>query len=100
MFTGTMLYRAERGEFGKVKAAVIAAMVFALAIAAGVWHSMMWHMNAADQRQFDLQWISCLVLAGGDVRHRVWCSGTGRFPACWPGWAWSATRSTCCTRSC
>ena len=77
MFTGTMLYRAERGEFGRVKAAVIAVVVFALAIAAGVWHSMMWHMNAADQRQFDLQWISCLVLAGGTfavgmaLRHRT-----------------------------
>jgi len=77
MFTGTMLYRAERGEFGRVKAAVIAVMVFALAIVAGVWHSTMWHMNAADQRQFDLQWISCLVLAGGTfavglaLRHRT-----------------------------
>jgi peptidoglycan/LPS O-acetylase OafA/YrhL len=77
MFTGTMLYRAERGGFGRVKAAVIAVVVFALAIAAGVWHSTMWHMNAADQRQFDLQWISCLVLAGGTfavgmaLRHRT-----------------------------
>ena len=77
MFTGTMLYRAERGEFSKTKAAVIAAVVLALTIAAGVWHSMMWHMDAADQRQFDLQWISCLVLAGATFgigmlfRHRT-----------------------------
>ena len=77
MFTGTMLYRAERGEFGRIKAAVIAVVVFALVIGAGVWHSMMWHMNAADQRQFDQQWISCLVLAGATfavgmaLRHRT-----------------------------
>ena len=77
MFTGTMLYRAERGEFGRTRAAVIAVVVFALAVAAGVWHSMMWHMNAAGQRQFDLQWISCLALAGGTfaigmaLRHRT-----------------------------
>jgi peptidoglycan/LPS O-acetylase OafA/YrhL len=76
MFTGTMLYRAERGDFGRVKAAVIALIVFGLVIAAGVWHSMMWHMNGHDQLQFDLQWTSCLVLAGGTfavgmaLRHR------------------------------
>jgi peptidoglycan/LPS O-acetylase OafA/YrhL len=77
MFTGTMLYRAERGEFGKAKAAVIAAIVLALAIAAGVWHSLAWHMTGAQQVQFDLQWISCLVLAGATFgigmlfRHRT-----------------------------
>jgi peptidoglycan/LPS O-acetylase OafA/YrhL len=77
MFTGTMLYRAEQGEFSRVKAVVIAVIVFALAIVAGVWHSMMWHMNGHDQLQFDLQWISCLVLAGGTfavgmaLRHRT-----------------------------
>jgi peptidoglycan/LPS O-acetylase OafA/YrhL len=77
MFTGTMLYRAERGEFGRVKAAVIALIVFGLTIAAGVWHSMMWGMNGHDQLQFDLQWTSSLVLAGATfaigmaLRHRT-----------------------------
>jgi len=77
MFTGTMLYRAERGEFSRAAAVVVAVVVFALAITAGVWHSMMWHMSAVGQRQFDLQWISCLVLAGATfgagmlLRHRT-----------------------------
>ena len=77
MFTGTMLYRAEQGEFSRVKAVVIAIIVFALAIVAGVWHSMMWHMDGHDQLPFDLQWIRCLVLAGATfavgmaLRHRT-----------------------------
>ena len=77
MFTGTMLYRAEQGEFGRRKAAVIAVLVFALTIGAGVWHSTAWHLYGSYQRQFDLQWISSLVLAGATfaigmaLRHRT-----------------------------
>ena len=70
MFTGTMLYRAERGEFGKAKAAVIAAMVLALTIAAGVWHSLMWQMTGAEQVAVRPA-VDQLPGAGrGDVRHR------------------------------
>jgi len=49
----------------------------ALNIKAGVWHSTSWHLYGAYQRQFDLQWISCLVLAGATfaigmaLRHRT-----------------------------
>ena len=99
MFTGTMLYRAERGEFSRVAAAVVAVVVFALAITAGVWHSLMWHMNGP---------TSGSSTCGGSA---AWCwparrsasgccCGTGPFRGCWPGSAWSATRFTCCTRSC
>jgi peptidoglycan/LPS O-acetylase OafA/YrhL len=76
MFTGTMLYRAERGEFSRRLAAVIAVAVFALAIAAGLWHSRAWHLAAAAARQWDYQWVSSLVLAGATfgiglaLRHR------------------------------
>jgi peptidoglycan/LPS O-acetylase OafA/YrhL len=76
MFTGTMLYRAERGEFGRGKAAVIAVAVFALTVAAGLWHSQAWHLAPASARQWDFQWVSSLVLAGATfgvgmaLRHR------------------------------
>lgn len=76
MFSGTMLYRAERGEFGRAKAAVIAVTVFALAVGAGLWHSQAWHLAPAAERQWDYQWISSLVLAGATfavgmaLRHR------------------------------
>ncbi|HEY4462695.1 MAG TPA: acyltransferase [Streptosporangiaceae bacterium] len=76
MFTGTMLYRAERGEFGRGRAAVIAVAVFALTIAAGLWHSRAWHLAPAAARQWDDQWVSSLVLAGATfgiglaLRHR------------------------------
>jgi peptidoglycan/LPS O-acetylase OafA/YrhL len=38
MFTGTMLYRAEQGQYSWPKAIVIAVAVLGMAIAAGVWH--------------------------------------------------------------
>jgi peptidoglycan/LPS O-acetylase OafA/YrhL len=76
MFTGTMLYRAERGEFGRREAAVVAVAVFALTVAAGLWHSQAWHLGAAAERQWEAQWVSSLLLAGATfavgmaVRHK------------------------------
>jgi peptidoglycan/LPS O-acetylase OafA/YrhL len=76
MFTGTMLYRAERGEFGRRKAAVIAVAVFALTVVAGLWHSQAWHLAPAAARQWEFQWVSSLLLAGATfaagmaVRHK------------------------------
>jgi peptidoglycan/LPS O-acetylase OafA/YrhL len=64
MFTGTMLYRAERGEFGRRQAAAIAVAVFALAIAAGLWHVPPWITTPAAVAQWDWQWVTSLVLAG------------------------------------
>jgi peptidoglycan/LPS O-acetylase OafA/YrhL len=76
MFTGTMLYRAERGDFGRRPAALIAVAVLALTVAAGLWHSRAWHLAPDAARQWQWQWTSSLVLAGATfaiglaLRHR------------------------------
>ena len=64
MFTGTMVYRAERGEFGARRAAVLAVAVFALVIAAGLWHVHAWHMGPRKLMVWDREWITSLGLAG------------------------------------
>jgi hypothetical protein len=38
MFTGTMIYRAEQGEYSWRRAIAIGATVLGLAIVAGLWH--------------------------------------------------------------
>jgi peptidoglycan/LPS O-acetylase OafA/YrhL len=73
MFTGTMLYRAERGEFGKWRAAVITAAVFALAIAAGLWHVPPWDTSPAAVTQWNWQWVTSLVLAGATFAAGMAC---------------------------
>jgi len=60
MFTGTMLYRAERGEFSMPRAIAIAVAVFAIAMAAGAWHLQARHGVALLRRE----WITSLALAG------------------------------------
>ncbi len=76
MFTGTVLYRAERGELRWPVALGVGAAVFGLAIAAGLWHSHAWHMSAHGQLVWDRQWVSSLLLAaltftaGMALRHR------------------------------
>jgi peptidoglycan/LPS O-acetylase OafA/YrhL len=57
MFTGTLIYRAEQGQTGKLKAAVISVAVLAALIAAGLWH------GAGHGGQWEAQWASSLVLA-------------------------------------
>jgi peptidoglycan/LPS O-acetylase OafA/YrhL len=70
MFTGTLLYRAEQGEARWQVAAVIAVVVLALVIAAGLWH------GAHYGHVWRVQWVSSLLLAvatfavGLAVRHR------------------------------
>jgi len=59
MFTGTMLYRAERGRYSWRKAIVIAVAVLGLAIAAGVWHSHAWGMSA----HAEFIWERCYVMS-------------------------------------
>jgi peptidoglycan/LPS O-acetylase OafA/YrhL len=58
MFTGTVLYRAERGEVSRVAAAVIVAAVFALTTIAGLWH------GARYGHQWQIQWATSVLLAG------------------------------------
>jgi len=65
MFTGTMLYRADRGDFDKRKAVAVTVAVFALATAAGLWHPPAWDLSPAATRiAYDRQWVTSLLLAG------------------------------------
>jgi peptidoglycan/LPS O-acetylase OafA/YrhL len=64
MFTGTMLYRAERGQYPWGKAIVIAVTVLGLAIAAGLWHSHAWGMSAHAEFIWERCYFISLFLAG------------------------------------
>jgi peptidoglycan/LPS O-acetylase OafA/YrhL len=64
MFTGTMLYRAEQGEYPWRKAIVIAVTVFGLAIAAGLWHSHAWGMSARAELNWERRWFTSFLFAG------------------------------------
>jgi peptidoglycan/LPS O-acetylase OafA/YrhL len=76
MFTGTMLYRAEHRQTRWATAIAVAVAVFVLTIAAGVWHSLAWHMGAAAELQWQTQWTTSLAGAGATfaaglaLRHR------------------------------
>ncbi len=63
MFTGTMLYRAEQGQFGRWRAAMVAAGILAAAMLAGAWHipgTVPQNQTALLQRE----WIMSVALAG------------------------------------
>ena len=64
MFTGTMLYRAERGQYSWRKAILIAVAVLGLAIAAGLWHSHAWGMSAHAEFIWERCYFMSLFLAG------------------------------------
>jgi peptidoglycan/LPS O-acetylase OafA/YrhL len=64
MFTGTMLYRAEQGQYSWRKAIAIAVAVLGLAIVAGVWHHNPGNMSARDQFVWDRTWFMSVFLAG------------------------------------
>jgi peptidoglycan/LPS O-acetylase OafA/YrhL len=76
MFTGTMIYRAEHGQFSPRMAKAVTAGVFALVIAAGVWHSEAWHLSSAAEHRWQAEWFTSLALAGATfaagmaLRHR------------------------------
>jgi peptidoglycan/LPS O-acetylase OafA/YrhL len=57
MFTGTLIYRAEQGQVSKRRAAVIAVIVLAALVAAGLWHGFRYGGT------WRAQWTSSLVLA-------------------------------------
>jgi len=63
MFTGTMLYRAEQGQFGRWRAAIVAIGIFAAAMIAGAWHipgTVPQDQTALMQRE----WVMSVALAG------------------------------------
>jgi len=64
MFTGTMFYRAEQGQYPWRRAIAIGVTVFGLAIAAGLWHSRAWGISAHAELLWSRRWISALSLAG------------------------------------
>jgi peptidoglycan/LPS O-acetylase OafA/YrhL len=63
MFTGTMLYRAEQGQYPWPRAIAVSVAVLALAVAAGEWHSHAWGMSAYSELIFERRWATTLVLA-------------------------------------
>lgn len=64
MFTGTMLYRAEQGEYPWRRAIPIAVAVLGLAIAAGLWHSHAWGMGAHSELLWERRWLTSFLFAG------------------------------------
>ena len=64
MFTGTMLYRAERGQYRWRNAIVISVTVLGLAVASGLWHSRAWGMSPAAELVWERCWVSSFLLAG------------------------------------
>ena len=64
MFTGTMFYRAEQGQYPWPRAIAIGVSVFALTITAGLWHSRAWGMSAHAELLWDRRWVSAFALAG------------------------------------
>ncbi len=64
MFTGTMFYRAEQGHYPWRKAIAAGVTVLGLAIAAGLWHSHAWGMDAHTELLWERRWVSSFLLAG------------------------------------
>jgi peptidoglycan/LPS O-acetylase OafA/YrhL len=64
MFTGTMFYRAEQGQYPWRRAIAIGVTVLGLTIAAGLWHSHAWGMSASAETLWERRWFSAFVLAG------------------------------------
>jgi peptidoglycan/LPS O-acetylase OafA/YrhL len=64
MFTGTMLYRAEQGQYPWRRAIAVAVAVLGLAIAAGLWHSHSWGMSGRAELLWERRWLTSFVLAG------------------------------------
>jgi peptidoglycan/LPS O-acetylase OafA/YrhL len=80
MFTGTLIYRAEQGEFNRIAAGAIAVGAFALLTLAGIWH------GAHYGHHWQVQWATSVLLAGATFglglaarRARIprWCAWLG-----------------------
>jgi peptidoglycan/LPS O-acetylase OafA/YrhL len=61
MFTGTMLFRAERGQISRRTAGLIAAGVFVVVIAAGLWHITQTNVDIPLRQR---QWLLSVAAAG------------------------------------
>jgi peptidoglycan/LPS O-acetylase OafA/YrhL len=78
MFTGTMLYRAEQGQYSWRRAIAIAVAVMGLAIAAGLWHHNPGNMSAHEEFVWNRTWFLSVFLAGATfgaglaLRHVTW----------------------------
>jgi peptidoglycan/LPS O-acetylase OafA/YrhL len=59
MFTGTLIYRAEQNQVGKLTAAWVAGAVVVLTVAAGLVHADQYRLD----HQWRDQWVSSIVLA-------------------------------------
>jgi peptidoglycan/LPS O-acetylase OafA/YrhL len=64
MFTGTMFYRAEQGQYPWRRAIAVGVTVLGLAIVAGLWHSRAWGMSAHAELLWSRRWVSAFLLAG------------------------------------
>jgi peptidoglycan/LPS O-acetylase OafA/YrhL len=64
MFTGTMFYRAEQGQYPWRKAIAIGVTVLGLVLAAGLWHSRAWGMPAHAELLWSRRWVTAFSLAG------------------------------------
>ena len=85
---GTMLYRAERGDFDKRKAVAVTVAVFGLATVAGLWHPPAWDLSPAATRiAYDRQWVTSLLLAGAMFAIGMACRNKKKMPRifAWPG---------------
>jgi peptidoglycan/LPS O-acetylase OafA/YrhL len=64
MFTGTVFYRAEQGQYPWRKAIAVGVTVLGLAITAGLWHSHAWGLDAHSELLWERRWFSSFLLAG------------------------------------
>ena len=64
MFTGTVFYRAEQGQYPWRKAIAVGVVVLALTITAGLWHSHAWGMGAYAEKVWERRWFTAFLLAG------------------------------------
>jgi len=64
MFTGTMFYRADQGQYPWPRAIAAGVGVFAMTIAAGLWHSHAWGLDAHSELLWERRWFSAFALAG------------------------------------
>jgi peptidoglycan/LPS O-acetylase OafA/YrhL len=65
MFTGTMLYRAERGDYPWRRAIPTAVAVFVLAALSALWSAPSWNIVSAVAHQASYrQWLTSLLAAG------------------------------------